>query len=315
MSPRRTVIVVGNFDGVHQGHQALFRAARGMAAERDAEVLAVSFDRHPLSVLRPEDAPPRLMHRAQRLAALSAAGADQVEWIEPTRELLDMAPERFIDMLCDRFDPVGMVEGRNFRFGKRRTGTPELLEQLAGPRRFDVFVHEMLRIGLCDMLLVPVSSSLMRWLIWHGRVADAAIGLGRPYALLGTVVPGDGRGQEIGYPTVNLDVGDQLLPRDGVYGGTIERDGQTVVAAVSVGRKPTFGAGECICEAHLLDFDGDLYGTSIELTLDRWIRPQMKFGSAGRLTRQLDHDVATIRQLARSGLLIPHAVTRARPAA
>ena len=315
MSTQRSVIVVGNFDGVHQGHQALFRAARKMADAQDARVQAVTFYPHPLTVLRPNDAPPRLMHPPQRDAALHAAGADHIESLEPTRELLDTSPEQFIDMLCQRFDPVGMVEGQSFRFGRRRSGTPQRLADIADARGFDLNIHDVVNVGLTDNLLVPISSSLVRYLVAHGRVADATIALGRPYTLCGTVAKGDGRGRQIGFPTLNLDVGDQLLPADGVYAGIVTRDNETHVAAVSVGRKPTFGHSTRTAEAHLLDFDDDLYGQPIQLTLDRWIRPQMPFGSVGRLTRQLQQDIATIRTCVDHDLLTPHAVRAAQPAA
>ena len=309
MSQAPTVVTIGNFDGVHRGHQALLTTAREMAAPRDAEVRVVTFTRHPISVLRPDEAPPMLMHPDQREAALRDAGADTIEWIEPSREILGLLPQQFVQWLVDEYNPVGMVEGPNFRFGRNRAGGPQELEKLGLEFGFEVRIIEPRIVALRDKMLAPVSSSLVRWLLQRGRVVDARLCLGRPFVMQGTVVVGERRGRAIGFPTVNLDTGEQMMPADGVYGGIARIDDRRLPAAISIGPKPTFHGRQRVCEAHLIDFDGNLYGRSLELVCCRWLRDQHRFPDAAALTAQLRHDIDELAALDRRGLLDPAALT------
>jgi riboflavin kinase/FMN adenylyltransferase len=300
---QRTVLVVGNFDGVHRGHQSLFACANALADQHNATVIAVTFDEHPVSVLRPDQAPPMLMQHNQRAAALADLGVSQIEWLHPTPELLGLPPEQFIETLVDRFNPVAMVEGPNFRFGKKRRGDPQMLRQLGQRFAFDVQVLDLMSVPLRDKTLAPISSSLVRWLVGHGRVTDAQICLGRPFALMGEVVRGDQRGKGIGYPTANLNCGKQIIPTDGVYAGHALIDRARHLAAISIGTKPTFGQHHRTVEAYLIGFDGDLYGRTVELALTRFLRDQYWFPDTGQLVRQMDHDVRRIVRLGGQGLL------------
>jgi riboflavin kinase/FMN adenylyltransferase len=225
----------GNFDGVHLGHQALFAEAGRLAEAHEASVVAVTFDVHPLAVLRPGTEPPTILHRDQRAAALRAAGADRVDWLEADASLLKLEPREFLAMMVERYRPLAMVEGTNFRFGKGRQGGPENLPDMAATMGFEARIAPLSTVTLRDKTVVDVSSSLVRWLIGRGRMADVALCLGRPLMLRGTVVEGEKRGRTIGYPTLNLDCGRQMLPCDGVYGASISIDGRAHAAAVSIG--------------------------------------------------------------------------------
>ncbi len=314
MTTAPSVILIGNFDGLHLGHRALFRMARRIADQRGARVVAVTFTRHPSTALRPEQAPPNVHHREQRARLITEAGADAIDWLEPAPDLLSVTPERFIETMVERHQPLAVVEGPDFRFGHRRAGDVELLEKLGSEMGFEVHVAPWVTVALRDKLQARVSSTLVRWLIGHGRVADARLCLDRPWRLRGEVVEGEKRGRTIGVPTANLDTGLQMLPADGVYAGAVQLDGRDHAAAISVGVKPTFEGRQRVCEAHVLDLDADLYGRTLEIDMLRWVRDQWRFASVEALVARLRSDLRTIRHLHATGLLdaadLVHAVGR-----
>jgi riboflavin kinase/FMN adenylyltransferase len=304
---QRSVITIGNFDGMHVGHRHLLAVARRRGAERQAQVLAMTFDPHPATVLRPGSQPPRLMSLDQKIHALHEAGADRVVVLEPTAQLLSLAPDVFVRKLVGEHHPVVVVEGESFRFGKNRTGDIQTLKELAGLHDFELVVVPPVSVGLCDQLLAPVSSSLVRSLISHGRVQDAARCLGQTYALNSRVVSGERRGRTLGVPTANLDaqaLREHLLPAPGVYAGRVELlHDQVFAAAVSVGVKPSFDQHTLIIEAHLIDYDGDLYGHTITLRFARWLRDQQRFPDVAALQAQLRRDIDKTRHWYNLGLL------------
>ena len=303
MPIRRSVITVGNFDGVHLGHRALIDAARRRAEREDAEVVVATFRRHPLIVLRPEHAPPAIMDAEQRRAALLEAGADRVEWLPADRSVLGLEPRAFIEWMVECCRPISWVEGPDFRFGKCAAGDIALLRGVGSEMGFTVETVEPVEATLRDGARCRVSSSLVRWLAGHGRVSDARLCLGRPFAVRGEVVEGEKRGREIGFPTVNLDTGDRLLPADGVYAGSVELDGREHSAAVSVGSKPTFGERQRAFEAYLLDLHGNLYGRTMEVRLLRWLRDQSPYPAVEPLIEQMHRDVERIRRLHAADLM------------
>lgn len=305
MSDRRSVIVVGNFDGLHLGHQALFARARQLADQHGAKVVAATFTRHPVSVLRPQMAPPTILHREQRQQALLTAGVDEIDWLEPEGALLNMAPGAFLLKLRDEYDPIAMVEGMNFRFGRGREGDTRMLEELGGEMGFEAIVVPLVTVALRDKLLARTSSTLVRWLIAQGRMADVTLCLGRAWELRGTVMEGEQRGRHLGVPTANMDTGVQMLPADGVYAGCSVVDGARYAVALSVGTKPTFDQPVRVAEAHLIGFNGDLYGRTIDVSVLRWVRDQHRFGSVEALVDQLRHDMAFISRLDEEQLLDP----------
>ena len=304
MQSQRSVVTVGNFDGVHLGHRALISAAHRLAAgSGNASVAAITFAHHPLTQLKPAAAPAVLTDAAQRAAELALAGADQIVWLEPTPDVLGLSPRQFVQRIVDELRPIGWVEGADFRFGKDRGGDIELLRELGREHGFEVEVVEPVSVTLRDKSRVAVSSTLVRWMVACGRVADTQLCLGRPYAIRGEVVRGEQRGRAFGFPTANLDTGEYQLPADGVYGGTVELDGRTFAAAISMGVKPTFGRRERCFEVYLLDFAEDLYGRTIEVKLARWLRDQAIFPGVEPLIEQMNRDVEQIRRLHESGRL------------
>jgi len=325
MAQARSIITVGNFDSVHAGHQALLARAEAMAKTHRASrgVVVLSFDPHPMSVLMPEQAPPQLTTFPHRVELLKAAGASEVHRLEPTDELLNMSPERFVRWVVDHFAPIGWIEGPDFRFGHGRAGSIETLRELANAqdesRRFVVETLTPLAAGLMDNTVVTVSSTMVRWLLERGRVRDVWNLLSRPYALTGQVVRGDRRGRTLNFPTANLGpmVCDgsthplTMLPADGVYAALATLpDGSRSLAALSVGTKPQFNTTHTTrtAEAYLLDVTTEPgrpnlpnlpeYGWELSLDLLGWVRSQMRFASVELLLEQMTRDCQRVRSIA-----------------
>ena len=312
---RRTVLTIGNFDGVHAGHVALLRRANAIAkAHTDSprpRVVALAFSPHPLKVLAPGREPATLTTFETRERLLLAHGADEVVRLDPSppvrgrgegEGLLEQSPEQFVESLVRDFAPVAIVEGPDFHFGKARRGDIDTLRALGERHSFDVHVVDGVRVRLSDSRDVPASSTLARWMISHGRVADAASVLTRPYFITGEVVRGARRGRELGVPTANIST-PCLPPGEGVYAGRATLpDGATFPAAISVGTNPTFGENQLSVEAHILDWTGfhdesREYGWRIELTFDAWLRDQLRFESIDALKGQMWRDIERTREI------------------
>lgn len=293
---RRVVLTIGNFDGFHRAHRKLVEQAATLARKDGSPVVVLTFDPHPLTVVAPQHTPPRLTTVEQKLHLLKEAGADVVVVARSTPDLLGLEAGRFVeDVLIRLFHPTHIVEGPSFGFGRGRKGTPELLAEVAGRFECEVRIVDPIRLTLEGEHDVMVSSSLVRRLVAAGRIDDASFCLSRPYAVTGTVAEGARRGRTIGFPTANLADIEQLVPGDGVYAGRALVGDQSYAAAISVGRTPTFGRGDRQVEAHLLDFDTDIYGQSIQIDFERRLRDQCTFASATELTDQLRHDVEAVR--------------------
>ena len=302
-----SIITIGNFDGVHRGHQAILAAARDLAMQRAARVLAMTFDPMPIAVLRPGSGPPHLASIAQRVESLKHAGADEVVVINPTQDVLQLEATRFIASLIDQYHAVGFVEGEDFRFGHKRSGNMSMLAELGHAQGFAVKALPRVEVELSDYSVAPISSSLVRWLVGRGRVEDAQACLGRPFELTGEIVKGEQRGRTIGTPTANLDPAcwqGIIVPMDGVYAGSVcfEDEPDTLhPAAISVGVKPTFGHDQLTIEAHLIDYTTDspdaLYGRPARFAFARWVRDQYPFPGIDALTQQLRRDIDTARAL------------------
>lgn len=291
--PAGSVISIGNFDGVHRGHQHLLARARAIKASISAPALAVvTFEPHPLTVLRPDKAPPRLTSPAMKRDLLEAQGVDAMVVLPPSEEVLNLSAEAFWRLLRDEVRPSHLVEGSSFNFGKGRGGTIDKLRAWAAESDVRLEVVDAVKAPLLDLQVVPVSSSTVRFLLDGGRVRDAAICLGRPYALEGKVVSGAARGRELGVPTANLDCNAQLVPAEGVYAGRCTVDGRAWPAAVSIGTNPTFGANPRTVEAHLVGFSGDLYGRTLRVELLDWQREQRTFAGIEALKQWIAQDIA-----------------------
>jgi riboflavin kinase/FMN adenylyltransferase len=287
------VLSVGNFDGLHRGHQRILESGRALRDQSPGSLLyVVTFEPHPLTVLRPQAVPPRLTPVWLKESLLESLGVDCLVILPPDRPVLDLEAEAFWQILRDEAKVRHIVEGISFNFGKNRAGTIERLRQWTQGSPVTLHVTPTLSLPLLNYQFVPVNSSMIRWLLKEGRVRDAAICLGRPYLIEGLVVQGHQRGRGIGVPTANLQVGDQLIPADGVYAGRCRHNGQIFDAAVSIGTMPTFGANARQVEAHLIGFDGDLYGQRLQLEVLDWLRPQRRFGQVEQLKAQLTRDLA-----------------------
>jgi riboflavin kinase/FMN adenylyltransferase len=293
---RGGVLCVGNFDGVHAGHARMLETGKAEAVRRGVSFTIMTFEPHPMTVLRPGVKRVPLTVTEQRRELLAGFGPDVILMIEPTREFLGIAAEDFLrEVVQEKIGARVMVEGPTFTFGRGAKGTVAVLEREGGAYGIETIVVPTEQVALSDMTLVNVSSSLVRWLVEHGRVADAWRCLKRPYALRGEVVKGQQRGREIGFPTANLATL-QLLPAAGIYAGVAKlQDGRRLKAAISVGDNPTFHGDKTTVEAYLLDFDGDLYGAVMDLEFHRWVREMWKFDGVGPLVKRIERDVEEVR--------------------
>jgi riboflavin kinase/FMN adenylyltransferase len=305
----RTVVVVGNFDGVHLGHRHVLSRARQVADERGLQVVAVTFDPHPMAVLRPEHAPTTLTSIDDRAALLHDAGADAVLAHPFNRDVAGWSPEEFVDrVLVGLLHASAVVVGANFRFGHRAAGDVALLTEL-GARQSDGrdFTTEGIALDGGPQVW---SSTYVRTCLAAGDVAGAAEALGRPVTVRGVVVRGDRRGRELGFPTANVPTGDPgerpaAVPADGVYAGWLRRldTGERYPAAISVGTNPTFdGHRERRVESYVLDQDdsGDdleLYDVEVEVEFVERLRGMARFDSVEELVAQMKDDVARAREL------------------
>ena len=298
---RGGVLCVGNFDGVHIGHARMLATGREEAVRRGVPFTIMTFDPHPRVLLKPGVVRQPLTTEAQRRGLLAEFSPDVLLVVPTTREFLSMSAEDFLRTVVrgDGARGIGatlMVEGPTFTFGKGARGTVEMLQQSGAGYGFETIIVPTQERALTDLTLVKVSSSLIRWLVEHGRVADAARALGRPYTLQGKVVEGAKRGREIGFPTANIEA-PQLIPGPGIYAGSAEIDGATHRAAISVGTNPTFDGKTTTIEAFLLDFDGDLYGRTIDVAFHRWVREMYAFSGVPPLVAQMNRDVDVTRRL------------------
>lgn len=293
--PPGTILSVGNFDGLHRGHDRLLRLAASLCqAHGSSGVTVVTFEPHPLTVIRPELAPPRLTPPAIKQSLLAGAGVDYLVTLPPIPEVLNLKAEDFWKILRDEVRPTHMIEGSSFTFGKGRGGNIDKLRDWTADSKVRLEILDLVSVPLLNLQVVQVSSSLIRWLLSHGRVRDAAICLGRSYVLEGPVVQGHQRGRSIGVPTANIQCDDQLIPADGVYAGQVTLDGAPYAAAISIGTMPTFGQNNRQIEAHLIGFSGDLYGRTIRVELLDWIRDQQKYPGLDALKAQLARDFSDI---------------------
>ena len=293
----RTVVTVGNFDGVHQGHVRVVNRACELSRELEApRVVVATFDPHPMAVLRPEHAPVALSTIEERAALLGAAGADDVLVIPFSREIAGWSPDQFVTrVLVGTLHAAAVVVGANFRFGAKAAGDVHTLEQLGREHGFIVSGVEL------DGGPQVWSSTYVRQSLASGDVAGAAEALGRPVSVSGPVVRGEQRGRQLGYPTANVAVGGPAVPADGVYAGWLTRldTGERHPAAISVGTNPTFdGHRDPRVEAYALDRnDLELYDVDVQVTFVARLRGMERFDGAQALVEAMDEDVRRTREI------------------
>jgi len=282
----RPVLGMGTLDGVHLGHQAVLAQVRRRAAALGATPGALTFARHPLEVVRPEQAPPLITPVPVKLALLQRLGMAAAVVIEFSRPLAELTAEAFVErVLVEGLDVSAVCVGYDFGFGKGRQGTPELLVRLGARHGFEVEVVPPLSLdGL------TVSSRLIRSLLAEGRVEEAQRFLGRPYCIAGEVQPGAGRGRELGFATANLRLPEPPPLRDGVYAGRVLVRGDFHDAVMNLGVAPTFGAGERRLEIHIPGWATPLYGERVTAFLTRRLREERRFPDAAALAAQVRAD-------------------------
>lgn len=280
-------VSVGNFDGVHRGHQALVSATRKLARNVGGPAVVVTFNPPPHQVLYPGSERPPLTTIPQRAELLHAIGADHVIVLQTSPSLLALSPEAFFeDVLVRQLGAKAIVEGYDFRFGRGRAGTNDTLRSLCQTAGLEFEeVPQLLDGG------EPVSSSRVRAALVSGNVSRAAELLNRPYQITGTVIPGARRGRTIGFPTANLGGVLTVLPGNGVYAVRAIVEGQTFPAAANIGPNPTFGEDAQKIEVHLIDFSGDLYGKTLSVEFVEKLRDTRPFGGVRELIEQLKYDV------------------------
>jgi riboflavin kinase/FMN adenylyltransferase len=296
---RRTIVTIGNFDGIHLGHQAILRTVVDRAKDLDGQAVVYTFDPHPRKVLRPEKGPALLTTLEQKLELLERAGVDVVV-VEPfTPEFSRTGADEFVHILHERIQPLEVYVGYDFHFGRDREGSMRMLTEV-GPRLgFSVTIIPEVTVDAGD-----VNSTRIRQLLAEGEAESAARMLGRPFTIRGYVVRGDERGRDLGFPTANVEPENEVVPAAGVYAGHLHLlddgdppAGADLPAVINVGRRPTFGDGRgLVAEAHAIDSGGDFYGRRVELSFSAWLRAEKRFPSAEALSQQIERDVETARR-------------------
>jgi riboflavin kinase/FMN adenylyltransferase len=294
-------IAVGNFDGVHVGHQALIDEAVAAARDLGGDAVVYTFDPHPAAVLAPDRAPPLICTPERKLELIAARGIDACV-IEPfTRELAAMEPDEFLqEVFVDILGARCVIVGYDFTYGHNRAGNADSLRAFGAARGIDVRIIEPVAI---DHLVA--SSSAVRRAVRAAELPSASQLLGRDFDVDGPVVSGARRGRDLGYPTANVAHAAELLPPPGIYATWVEildgeAPGELHAAATSLGTNPTFGAGAPLTlEAHLLDFEGDLYGRRLRVGFIEHLRDEAAFDGADALVAQIERDVARTREIFR----------------
>jgi riboflavin kinase/FMN adenylyltransferase len=305
------VLTIGNFDGVHVGHQEILRMACRIAGERAVEMVVMTFEPHPVAVLHPEKAPGVLTPLSLKLHLLQDYADNCIIVLEDNSDLLKLSPAQFVEeFLMAAIRPAVIVEGDDFHFGASRAGDVQTLAQFGREKGFEVIVVPPRQIELATGQTLRVSSTIIRYMIEGGHVAEAALALSRPYRLLGPIVSGWGRGRKLGFPTLNLSKPDQILPAEGVYAGLVEtaptpeellQKQEHIPAVFSLGQARTFGDQHpLLIEAHLLiGHVGEMTGQWMAMDFVQHLRSQHKFNTPEELVAQIAKDCDATRQALR----------------
>ncbi len=303
------VLTIGNFDGVHLGHQEIINVARKLTDQRQSELVLMTFEPHPVAILYPEKAPGVLTPIVLKKHLLAQFGVDCLVVLESSYRILNLSPEAFIDeFLLKSVQPGVVVEGEDFNFGYSRSGNVEILKKLGERFNFEIVIVPGKEIKLADEQNARVSSTLIRHLLHKGEVADAAQALGRYYRLSGQTTLGKGKGRKLGFPTANINPVNQIIPAEGVYAGFVEiadteellcESKNKLPAAFSIGRAKTFISDHpLLVEAHILGQDtGDLYGKYLAMDFVKFIRHQQKFSSPEQLSTQITKDCEKAKEI------------------
>lgn len=288
-------LAIGVFDGVHLGHQAVISTATSHAHSADGTPLVVTFDPHPVKVLRPHHAPHLLTATQHKIALIRDLGVEHLLVINFDKKFAAISPEKFVGELLAHSRPLREIcVGHEWSFGKDRSGNLDLLKSLGSQFDFNV-------VGIAPVMASGevVSSTAIRQAVEKGDFPKAAEMLGREYTILGTVTRGDNLGKKIGFPTANLSAHSEQFPPNGVYLAEAWIGGVSYHGVINLGYRPTVSSGksERVLEIHLLDFNRDIYGQDVEVRFVRYLRPEQKFDSMETLAQQIDLDVRRAREL------------------
>lgn len=299
---RNGAVSIGNFDGVHLGHQRILTELVRAARRAGGPAVTITFDPSPAAILRPEQAVGRLTPVPERLRQLAQSGIDAAIVVRPDPSFLSLGAEVFVErVLFETLRAKAVVEGPDWRFGKGRSGDIAMLSRLSERYEFKVVLVHPLQTTAPEGKPVAVSSTLVRWMLAAGTIGEANRLLGRPYTLFGTVVAGDGRGATLKFPTTNLECGEQVIPGDGIYAGRCRVEERTYPAAIHIGPAPTVQRASRTVEAHLLGSKiGNLYGQSVALECRQRLRDIVHYSSVEALMAQMQQDVKQVKTIART---------------
>ncbi|NLL17425.1 MAG: bifunctional riboflavin kinase/FAD synthetase [Clostridia bacterium] len=287
-----SVIALGNFDGVHRGHQVLISRTVQKAKKIGGKSVVLTFNPHPLTLIRPEESPKLLITQQQKEAKIAELGADLLLFLPFTPEFAALSPDEFIAMIHRVLRPASVVIGFNYTYGYRGSGNADTLRNAGKKLGFEVEVVPPQKIGG-----ELISSTKIRQALAEGDIKGARELLGYWPILAGKVGPGAQRGRELGFPTANVAIPEEImLPRLGVYGAKCIIEERSYLSVVNIGIKPTFDQeNKPVVEAHILDFQGDLYGRLVELHLFQYLRPEKRFPCADELMKQIAQDILVAR--------------------
>jgi len=294
---KRAVITIGNFDGVHIGHQALFHEVIEKAEAIGGTSVAMTFEPHPLRVLKQNNHPPLITLYEQKAELIERSGIDVLICIPFTLEFAALSAEQFVsDLLVQKIGIKAIVVGEDYRFGKNREGNIDLLNRFGLKYRFEVIVAGWIKSARA--LAERISSTKIRELVTDGRMEQAEKMLGRNYQIRGKVVTGRDRGGKLlGIPTANINLNDELCPKTGIYAVTVECEGTQHQGVANIGYSPTFEDHLFTVEVHILDFSDNLYGMNIRINFIKRIRDEIKFSNISELIEQIKLDIAVAREI------------------
>jgi len=288
------LVAVGTFDGVHLGHQAIINALRRRSSQTGEKSIILTFDIHPMATVNPAKRPPLLTPAEEKIRLIGALGVDTLVLARFDERFANLTPGKFIkDILVDRLEAAEVFVGDNFTFGRGASGDITFLKESGSRYNFRVNVIPPVRMGGAT-----ISSTRVRSLLANGKVREARLFLGRSYALYGRVVHGVDRGRTIGYPTANLKPHYEVVPADGVYVGRIRIRSKDFNGLLNIGTQPTFRRdARRLIEAHIFDFDQQVYGEDIRVTFLERIRDEIAFENKEALARQIEKDVARAKEI------------------
>ena len=294
---KNAVITIGNFDGVHIGHQALFHEAIEKAVTIGGTSVAMTFEPHPLRVMKPNDHPPLITLYEQKAELIERSGIDVLICVPFTREFAAQSAEQFVrDLLVQKIGMKAIVVGQDYSFGKNREGDLDLLKSFAPQYGFEVIVAAWIKSARA--LAERISSTKIRELVMDGQMERAEKMLGRNYQIRGKVVAGRDRGGKVlGIPTANINLHDELCPKTGIYAVTVECEGNQHRGVANIGYSPTFEDHVFTVEVHIFDFNANIYGKKIRVNFIKRIRDEKKFANISELIHQIKLDIAAAKEI------------------